>query len=184
MLFFNKRIIPKKLVNQITIDISGYAAHGSTLYKTTITEEMEDMDFLRNTIEFAFFLIHIIDKLASKSYDDTQRNIIINEIIDNVKKDISQIKAFNSIVPKVVLEKYFEEKFKEVFYSYPAQSPIIGEGDTSVSYFAMRLIELFWKNKNEGERIFVQIIVNKMLENYLYQFLNFTSIKEFLKSTS
>lgn len=176
----------KRKTNTIALavadDISVHAAYGSNRFKEIYIKLVGSINLEQLLIafmEFNIFLLHITDKLSSNYYGTIQRNDIINKVINQVKINFCNSQVFNDVL--VEKQVFFEDYFKESFYSYPMQSSILGiDEEQVVLFFSERLVNLFLNDKIESQRNYVKAIISEMLSSYVLEFLSLKSIKKLL----
>lgn len=166
----------------IADDISVHAAYGSNRFKEIYIKLVGSIkleQLLIAFMEFNIFLLHITDKLSYNYYGNIHRKDIINKVINQVKINFCSSQVFNDVL--IEKEVFFEDYFKNFFYSYPIQGSILGIDEKQVTlFFSERLVNLFLNDKIESQRNYVKAIICEMLSFYVLEFLSLKSIKKLL----
>ncbi len=182
---FNSRPSAQKMGMEFSNSICVEAAYGTNRVKAIsmiIGDELNLEQYVNIYLELVIYQIHIVDKMASKSYGSDFRTPFINSLIDNAKLSFLEAKAFRGLSDN--MNYYFEKYFHDTFYIYPSDGSILGNDSNQVTIFlARRLANIIVNIEEDAKYRYAETLIYEMLEGFVKEILSEKPLKMLVGSS-
>ncbi|MFZ3372680.1 MAG: hypothetical protein WA131_06635 [Desulfitobacteriaceae bacterium] len=168
---FSKKLNFKIMAEEFSEVVSVYSSYGYNRLKEifiSFDEDFSEDKAISIFLEYNVFILHIFDKYSTNYYGNVLRSEFVNKTIDEVKAIFCSLESLQ--IKDGNKGAFFENFFKEAFYSYPQGGSLLGcDNEQVTKYFNERIVRLLFNGNANEKQKYMSLIIYEMLENFVIE---------------